>query len=141
MDPVSAGLWAVKNWKLIVVGLTIAGALGFGTWEHVGRLKAEKALADQKVKTLEDANGAWAEREKKRQAFEKEVRDGLAKLTATQTTALTHNETYQRQVNSNADSSTPLSPADLADLQLLESGSGKAGGNTVRPAGQPANLR
>lgn len=137
---VSIGLWAAKNWKLVVAGVVLAGALGFATWEHIGRLEAEKALVDQKVKTLEDDNAAWAEREQKRQEFEKEVRAGLAALTATQTAARTQNETFKRQVTSNASSTTPLTPADLGDLQLLESAGGKAGGDSVRPAGQPANL-
>jgi len=137
----TAAPWLLRNWKLVAVGVVLVGALSVATCEHIGRLDAEKALADQKTQILEDANEAWAEREKKRQAFEKEVREGLAKLTTAMTAARANNDTFKRQVNSNVANQTPLSAADLLDLQLLESGSGKAGGDSVRPAGAPSDLR
>lgn len=144
MEPITAVTTGLKVFNFVRthwMWFLVAGVAAWGGWQYLGREEAEKALADQKVHILEDANKAWAERDQKRQEFEKEVREGLAKLTATQTAARTQNDNFKRSVNSNANSSTLLSPADLGDFQLLESGGGKAGGNPLRPAGQPANVR
>lgn len=138
MVPVAAvelGGWALRNWKALAVGGVIVGVAAWGGWNAYWRADAEKALATQRLKIEQDNNAAWAERERKRQEFEQEVRDGLARLTKQVETARDTNAAFKRQVQSNADSNVPLSPADLDDLRMLKNGRvDSAGGSPVRPA-------
>ena len=125
-------------------GLGIAAVLIglWGGWQYLGRVSAEKALADQKLKILQDANDAWSDLNDKRQAFEREVREGLATLRTTVSDLKAANTAFAAKVQSNANSRRALDPVERDALRLLAApGGDPAGGGAVRAPVAPAPVR
>ena len=130
-NPLASGLGIA----VILLGL-------WGGWQYLGRVEAEKALADQKLKILQDANDTWSELDGKRQAFEREVRDGLAALRSTVSDLKAANTAFAAKVQSNVNSRRALDPVERDALRLLASpGGDPAGGGSVRTPVAPAPVR
>lgn len=114
----------------------------WGGWQYLGRVEAEKALAAQQLKILQDANEAWSELDGKRQAFESEVRAGLATLRTTVNDLKAANTAFAAKVQSNANSRRALDPVERDALRLLASpGGDPAGGGAVRTPVAPPPVR
>lgn len=114
----------------------------WGGWQYLGRVEAEKALADQKLKILQDANDAWSELDGKRQAFESEVRAGLATLRTTVNDLKAANTAFAAKVQSNANSRRALDPVERDALRLLAAPVGDpTGGGAVRTPVAPPPVR
>lgn len=137
--------FVLANWRWLLPTLGLLGALVWGGLQHLDRLEAEKALVEQQRKTLQDANDAWRELNGKREAFEREVRDGLGKLNATLDGLHLANRQFQERVRSNANSNRALDPAERDALGLLavpRSADGEPpGGRALRPADPPPRVR
>jgi zinc D-Ala-D-Ala carboxypeptidase len=140
--------WATPNRRLQVQtidragarGLTIAGVIGF-LWLRLDAVSAERDLAQQEAKIFANANKAWVEREKQREAFQAEVLAGLQRLSGELAVLRTTNESFQRRVNSNANSNRPLDPAERDALKLfVVPGSGGNGAGATR-FNLPTHLR
>ena len=130
-NPLASGLGLAA----ILIGL-------WGGWQYLGRVEAEKALADQKLKILQDANDAWSELDGKRQAFEREVREGLANLRTTVSDLKAANTAFAAKVQSNANSRRALDPVERDALRLLATpGDDQAGGGAVRTPIPPSPVR
>ena len=125
-------------------GLGIAAALLgiWGGWQYLGRVEAEKALAAQQLKVLQDANDAWSELDDKRQAFEREILAGLAALRTTVSDLKAANTAFAAKVQSNANSRRALDPVERDALRLLAAPDGDpAGGGAVRTPVAPSPVR
>lgn len=137
--------FAIANWRWLLPTIGLLGALGWGGLQYLDRVDAEKALADQQRKTLQDANDAWRDLNEKREAFEHEVREGLGRLNATVDGLRAANRQFQERVKSNANSNRALDPAERDALGLLavpgRADGEPAGGSAVRPADAPPRLR
>lgn len=138
--PILVFLKANTKWLLPALAFVVLGA--WGGWQYFGRVEAEKALADQKLKVLQDANDAWSELDGKRQAFEREVREGLANLRTTVSDLTTANTAFAEKVKSNANSRRALDPVERDALRLLATPDGNAAsGGAVRAPVAPPPLR
>ena len=135
--------FALANWRWLLPTLGIVAALAWGGWQHLGKLEAEKVLVDQKLKQEQDANATWIELNRKREAFESEVRKGLDRLNDDVAAIHATTQQYRARVNANANSNRSLDPAELDALGLLAGGANgdKAGGRAVRPAIPSAPVR
>lgn len=130
-NPLASGLGIVA----ILLGL-------WGGWQYLGRVEAEKALAAQQLKILQDANDAWSDLNDKREAFEREVREGLATLRTTVSDLKAANTAFAAKVQSNANSRRALDPVERDALRLLAApGGDPAGGGAVRTPVAPPPVR
>jgi hypothetical protein len=130
-NPLASGLGVA----LILVGL-------WGGWQYLGRVEAERALAAQQLKILQDANDTWSELDGKRQAFEREVLSGLSALRTTVSDLKAANTAFAAKVQSNANSRRALDPVERDALRLLATpGDDQAGGGAVRAPVAPAPVR
>lgn len=130
--------FVLANWRWLLPTAGLLGALLWGGWLHLGRLEAETALVEQQRKTLQDANDAWRELNRRREDFEREVRDGLGRLAAEVDGLHAANRAFQDRVKVNANSNRALDPVERDALGLLAV-PGRADGNAprgraVRPA-------
>ena len=135
----TAAGWLLTNWRAALPILAVLALAAWGGWQYLGRLQAEEALATQKLQIALDANATWLELEDKRRAFEANVMEGLAKLTAEVEAIHASNQQFREKVNANANSGRALDSNELAALRLLvrRAGGDKAGGGAVRPADAP----
>lgn len=122
-NPLASGLGVA----VMVVGL-------WGGWQYLGKVRAEKALVEQQIKMLKDANDTWAELDVKREQFQREVLEGLANLRTTVNDLREANTAFAAKVQSNVNSRRALDPVERDALRLLATpDSDKAGGGSVRP--------
>ena len=120
---------------LLLIGL-------WGGWQYLGRIEAEKALAAQQLKILQDANDTWAELDGKRVAFQREVLEGLSALRTTVSDLQAANTAFAAKVQSNVNSRRALDPVERDALRLLATAGGDpAGGGAVRAPVAPAPVR
>ena len=133
------------NWRWLLPTLGLLGALGWGGLQYLDRIAAEKALAAQQLKILQDGNDAWRELNDKRESFEREVRAGLDRLSAQVDGLRAANAAFQDKVKANGNSTRPLDPAERDALRLLAVPGTAAGqpprGGAVRPADPSAGVR
>lgn len=130
-NPLASGLGIVA----LLLGL-------WGGWQYLGRVQAEKALAAQQLKILQDANDAWSDLDGKRQAFEREVLAGLSALRTTVSDLKAANTAFAAKVQSNANSRRALDPVERDALRLLAAPGGDAAdGGGVRTPVTPSPVR
>ncbi len=130
--------FALANWRWLL----LAAVAAWGGWQYVGRIEAEQAIVDMKLKQLEDANATWVELNAKREDFEREVRKGFADLSTEIGRARADNAAYAAKVNANANSKRPLDPVERDALSMFaRPAADKAGGRAVQPAAQPPPVR
>lgn len=131
------------NWKLALplIGMLALGA--WGGWQYLGRVEAEDALARQNLKIIEDDNAAWTELNRKRQDFEKEVREGLGALRDEVAATRATNAEFQKRVVANENSKRALDPVERDALRVLSNNdnSDKASRRGLRPADAPSLVR
>lgn len=138
----TAGGWLLKNWRTALPILAVAAVGLWGGWQYLGKVRAQNALADQKLQILEDANATWGELAKKQREFQDEVRAGFKVLTAETERLRADNAAFQNTVKANANSKRPLDPVERAALGMLANpGGDKAGGGAGRPPAERPPVR
>lgn len=138
----TGGRWLLANWRTALPILAVLALAAWGGWQYLGRVEAEKALADQKLQVLQDANATWEELARKQREFQDEVRAGFASLQKETERLRADNAAFQARVNANANSKRALDPVERAALGMLSNpGSDKAGGSAARSSAEPPPVR